>query len=217
MTPAVIMVLGVHRSGTSCLAGMLSALGLPMGDSGIRANDGNPKGFFEDRLLRRVMVKCGRVEFPGKPFAVDYYHRIMFLREWRLARTAQDGLRIGAKLPAMGNMVPEMDAAFRGKWKAIIPERPYIDSAKSRRERHNSRKPIEKLAAIIKSLADRRDADLTALGVKTLRIQFSDMMSTPNVIIGRLVDFCGLSPTKEQWSSAESFVTPDLNHFTEIR
>lgn len=58
--PPVVLVLGMHRSGTSALAGTFSQLGLSLGDELMPATeDANPKGYFEhmrvveahDRLL----------------------------------------------------------------------------------------------------------------------------------------------------------------------
>ena len=54
-----VIVLGMHRSGTSALAGTLQRLGLDLGDGLMPANAENERGFFEhleivdihDRLL----------------------------------------------------------------------------------------------------------------------------------------------------------------------
>jgi hypothetical protein len=45
---APIIVLGMHRSGTSLIAGMLHGIGISMGDSFLDADSYNPKGYFED-------------------------------------------------------------------------------------------------------------------------------------------------------------------------
>ncbi|WP_321277435.1 glycosyltransferase [Thiomicrorhabdus indica] len=44
----VIFVLGMHRSGTSVLTGLLSRLGLKTGEHLLPPQEDNPKGFFED-------------------------------------------------------------------------------------------------------------------------------------------------------------------------
>lgn len=51
MPRAVLIILGVHRSGTSVTAGMISQLGLNMGKSVLAGNPTNPKGHFENRKL----------------------------------------------------------------------------------------------------------------------------------------------------------------------
>ncbi len=63
MTSVAIVVLGMHRSGTSATAGLLHHLGLPLGDNLMRPEAGsNERGFFEnydivvqhDRVLKAM-------------------------------------------------------------------------------------------------------------------------------------------------------------------
>ncbi len=46
-----IVVLGMHRSGTSAMTGLLSKLGASPGSDLLPANPSNPKGFFENKKL----------------------------------------------------------------------------------------------------------------------------------------------------------------------
>ncbi len=53
--PSVVLVLGMHRSGTSALAGVFSMLGFNAGDDLLPAvADDNPKGYFEHAQVVRV-------------------------------------------------------------------------------------------------------------------------------------------------------------------
>jgi O-antigen biosynthesis protein len=54
LRPDPIFIIGMHRSGTSALAGALEPLGLTVGKSVMppHAGQGNPKGFYENRELR---------------------------------------------------------------------------------------------------------------------------------------------------------------------
>ncbi len=47
---SVIVVLGMHRGGTSCVARALLALGIPLGDSLLPPGHDNPTGFWEDTV-----------------------------------------------------------------------------------------------------------------------------------------------------------------------
>ena len=51
-----LIILGMHRSGTSVLARLLNMMGAYFGPEGIGtdANDENPKGFWERRDVRSV-------------------------------------------------------------------------------------------------------------------------------------------------------------------
>ena len=56
MKKTVIIVLGMHRSGTSLIAGVLNICGLFMGnkDELVSAGDGNEKGFFESKQVLEI-------------------------------------------------------------------------------------------------------------------------------------------------------------------
>ncbi len=65
----VLLVLGMHRSGTSLLASVLKDHGVPMGRELLGPSKGNPHGHYEDRailefherILARVRAETGRV------------------------------------------------------------------------------------------------------------------------------------------------------------
>ncbi len=49
-----IFVLGMHRSGTSAMAGLLAHLGLPLGKELMAANEFNKKGYFENNRIYQL-------------------------------------------------------------------------------------------------------------------------------------------------------------------
>ena len=53
----VYFILGVHRSGTSALAGVLNILGLDLGSDLMPATEMNPKGYFENMLTYKINEK----------------------------------------------------------------------------------------------------------------------------------------------------------------
>jgi hypothetical protein len=60
--PTAILIVGMHRSGTSALAGLVGKLGVPLGDHLLEPGSDNPKGYWEhqdvvmvhERLLRAL-------------------------------------------------------------------------------------------------------------------------------------------------------------------
>jgi hypothetical protein len=50
----IFVVLGMHRSGTSMVAGLLHGSGIHMGEAFRRASPQNPRGFFEEESFRRL-------------------------------------------------------------------------------------------------------------------------------------------------------------------
>jgi GT2 family glycosyltransferase len=53
----LIVVLGMHRSGTSAVAKALSCLGVSLGNDFMPAGSDNPKGFFEDKAVNQLNIE----------------------------------------------------------------------------------------------------------------------------------------------------------------
>ena len=49
-----VFVLGMDRSGTSALTGILNILGIPIGDNPLPPAADNPKGFFEQKDILQI-------------------------------------------------------------------------------------------------------------------------------------------------------------------
>ncbi|HEV2846938.1 MAG TPA: hypothetical protein VG477_18930, partial [Thermoanaerobaculia bacterium] len=66
-----VVVAGMHRSGTSLVASMVSALGLDMGANLLAADRNNARGYFEDLgfldLNRRMLLEATRPDDSGHP------------------------------------------------------------------------------------------------------------------------------------------------------
>lgn len=67
----VLIITGMHRSGTSLTAAFLQAIGLDLGDNLLRGNYWNPKGYFEDidfvEFQRTVLQTSSRFDETGFP------------------------------------------------------------------------------------------------------------------------------------------------------
>lgn len=51
---SIVIVLGMHRSGTSAVANLIASLGFDAGDNLMPADDYNPKGYWEDNDVYRL-------------------------------------------------------------------------------------------------------------------------------------------------------------------
>jgi len=73
--PRIVVLLGMHRSGTSLTASILEALGVEFGNDFIPANENNPKGYFENTAISRAQLRLNRL-LNRRPFTasglVDY-------------------------------------------------------------------------------------------------------------------------------------------------
>jgi O-antigen biosynthesis protein len=85
------LVLGMHRSGTSALAGVLHKLGLVLGESLLPPAEDNPKGFFENSKIvsiqQRLLSSLGR----------DWHEPLSLPEGWgaaKAARSAADQVKV---------------------------------------------------------------------------------------------------------------------------
>ena len=62
--PGCVVVAGMHRSGTSVIAGLLAKLGVQMGTDLVPADGSNPRGYFEDREVVRFHQRAFAARFP---------------------------------------------------------------------------------------------------------------------------------------------------------
>jgi hypothetical protein len=79
------LILGCGRSGTSMLAGLLSADGYYQGDDYIAPDSANPKGFFEDREVNQINEEILAAHLDGD--------RVQALLDRLLGRTLPKGVR----------------------------------------------------------------------------------------------------------------------------
>ncbi len=113
--PRLLFILGMHRSGTSALGGILSQRGVFLGDHLITGNRFNPKGFFErpdvvvlnEWILRRA--RCAWDNIPGNSVPrLRLWERLYFSN--RIARLI--GKTVKAH-PVSGLKDPRLAVTFR--------------------------------------------------------------------------------------------------------
>jgi len=92
--PGAVVVLGMHRAGTSLVASMLQAMGVHIGDDLLGPAESNPRGHFEDldfvRLNDRILAACGHHwADPPQPHGVLLAGRVMQAEIARLVARKQ--------------------------------------------------------------------------------------------------------------------------------
>lgn len=207
--PTVIAVIGPFRSGTSAVAGTLHHLGIPMGRNFHTPKPSNPKGFYEAVMLTRM---CRN--FYKEPYLIEnkmftQEQRIQQLQQWALSRSAE-GKIIGAKHPTLCVMIPEIVQAWP-KLKIIRVDRPIEESQNSiRKWQWWAEKAIQE---VIPSMVNRRNNDLLSINNPVLAIAYSDLLDRPDEIIGSIIEFCEIHPSRKQREEAIKFIDPSLRHF----
>jgi hypothetical protein len=122
----VVVLLGMHRSGTSLTASILEAMGVDFGGDLLPANENNPRGYFEDAAISRVHIRINRLlnrrpftppgladypdSFWGSSQAEESIDELEMLLRKRLERC--NGIW-GFKDPHAGSFLPLWKEVFR--------------------------------------------------------------------------------------------------------
>jgi hypothetical protein len=211
----IVVVAGMHRSGTSMVAGLLHRSGVSMGSDFRRAQRENPKGFFEeeafrsfnDRLLRRVgyVVKEWDPEFPGiRPSSKDQSDAVALIRRfnrasdiwgWKDPRTC---LTLGFWLKAIAAAKLSRDT------NVIVIKRNVRSVSRSLRARGNV-DSMSKGGALCRMYNTQLEEYLLEHEgtVRVCRISYEGLVRGMDV--NRLESFCGLKLDTD-------FIDPDLDH-----
>jgi hypothetical protein len=193
----IICIIGMHRSGTSMMAGLLHQCGLYLGPENqlLGANSGNPEGHFEHKGFFRINEALlehigGSWDFPPtlKP-GWEHDDSLEGLRNdaKALVNTFYGKLPWGWKEPRTTILLPF--------WRSIVPQLRFVICVRS---------PLE----VAKSLAKRNKIPIeqgVVLWHRYMRaaIQdtesyprffayYEDFIADPEVQVETLIDFCGL-------------------------
>lgn len=198
----VIAVLGQFRGGTSCVAGLLHALGVSMG-SGWRTPRSNIKGTFEGAALGRLCREAFRE--PALQDRMSPANRIKRFRRWASCR--RDPL-IGAKHPTLCLCVPQLVVAWPAV-RFVAVDRPASESVASMAKAMRSWTP-QQAEDGTRRLIQTRDANLATCGRPVIRVSYHDLLANPESITRSLVGFTGVTPDEATIQKAIATVNPKL-------
>ena len=208
--PTVIAVVGPYRSGTSCIAGALHYLGIPMGKQFLPTKlSAGPKGTFEAVWLHRTCQNI--IPEPAFEFnpQIGPRRRVQALRQWAVSRS--DEAIVGAKDPKLCFLVPEILEAWPN-CKIIAVDRTLAASAAS----------LSKLGWFGQWHAETLIAHMVAMRDETLArvhenqvffVNFDDFLTAPETHLESLAEFAGIEPLPEQTQQALAFIDPELRHY----
>ncbi len=217
-----VIVLGMHRSGTSALSGALCRLGIEFGDKLLPGEPYNPKGFFEhvdilsinNEILRMLNSSFDDI----KPLPLNW-HRSEFILPFKdkliniISRDFKNYEVFGFKDPRISILLPlyleivkemNLDARF------VICERADIEIALSIKERirfslHDSLLLIKKYKTSIDELIK---------GQKHVRISMNFLLTDPENALKKIVEDLDLSieVTDVNMHEVKKFLDNDLKH-----
>lgn len=207
-------VMGLHRSGSSCVAMVCHKLGLSMGDKlgGYESQNGGGGEAVGLANLCEWAARFPSVGLTHPRIAVEDR-----LRKWvhrRVAAGKRGGFPVGGKYPHLCAMGSELQSICGDQLKVIHCVRPLEDSIESLRRR--SRKARGWLAASDEQceLVQRWLWEEKAKFIETLpphrvlNVEYERVLSRPKEVVDEIVAFAGLQPTEEQVRQAVSHVQP---------
>ena len=202
--PPMIVVAAPHRSGTSCVAGVLHNLGVSMGSDLYPAMPNrNAMGFFESTELMQYLESITRpTGYAG--FTNTREQRVAWLRRWADTRT--ESQIIGCKSAMLCLMISELKEVWPDL-KVITVERPLADVAMSIRQQGWNH-----LIPHVQGWKERRDAAIVQENLPVLRLKYYDLLDNPGPMIDKLAKFAGVTPTADDVRLAHAFVRKNLCH-----
>jgi hypothetical protein len=115
----ILVITGMHRSGTSMVAHYLQCCGFEIGKELLPADKGNPKGYYEDsgilELHRQMLASFGLTTFPTS-------HRQIAKEVPAQFRTAAEGIIAKKNSSPYWGWKEPRTSLFLDFWKQIIPE-----------------------------------------------------------------------------------------------
>lgn len=203
-----VVVLGMHRSGTSAVAGVLQILGVDMGDKMVTKDQFNTRGYFEDlefQVLNKQILENTGARWDSPPDkdtlegVADFSPAIKELTAkgkpiwgWKDPRTV---LTIELYLPYLVN--PHLVICFRNPYGIArsLKERDGSDTLKSLRLTNTYN---ERILNFFESHPD----------LPKIFIAFEDVLANPIAQAGRLARFLDLELTEEKVEQIRKFVGP---------
>ena len=216
-----VVILGMHRGGTSALAGVVRLLGFDAGaeDELIGATDANRRGHWEvaalsefnERLLREL---GGR--WAGPPVITEQQLESLAAGEWgRRARELFDRLLGGTewvwKDPRLCLLLPFWRAVLDEPFRIVATTRPPVDIARSL-ERRDGFSLAYGLA-----LWERyqRSAVQAVTDLDLHVVTFSDLIERPDDAVDRLAGFLGVDATEAR-TEILAFLDPGERHHHDV-
>lgn len=120
-----VLILGMHRSGTSYLASRLQALGVDVGQDLVGAQPGNPRGHFEDRDVLRFheSLIASRRGSGGWAFDCEMMVTERLNQPWTAEERTRAEELVAPRLgTALWGWKEPRTALFISQWKQVLPD-----------------------------------------------------------------------------------------------
>lgn len=189
-----IAVLGLYRSGSTAVAGVLQHLGVDMGAPfyGI---------YYESDWLSEQLRRWW--DEPRLREKATPAKRVRILREWILQRESAGAKWVGMKHPLLSLCGDDLVQAWGAETKFIRCCRPLDDSVQSMKKGMGYRGDARRVQGTLLAVLDHFFA-----GRPCLEISFADLMRQPECEVQRIIEFLQITPRPENLTAAIQFVQP---------
>ena len=220
----MVLVAGMHRSGTSALARVLALAGCDLPKTLIGPRPDNVTGFWESQALsdlnEEILVSSGSSHLDWRPFDRGWYASPAatgFRERARetLRREFGDSRLFVLKDPRTCRLLPfwiDAAAAFGARLLVVSPIRNPLDVAASLAKRNQ----VDPFVAYLAWLRHVLDAEAGSRGLARCHVRYEQLLSAAPACVARIGRDLGVAwprrSTPEMESDIDAFLAPALRH-----
>jgi hypothetical protein len=196
-----VCVMGLHRSGSSCLAMMLHKLGVHMGNR-LVGYEGRHGGGGEAHGLAQICEQA--MPFPQreiKGWQGKLQARLLGWIRDRQNEANDQGTLAGGKYPHLAAMGELLETTLQGRMKVIHASRPLSESIESLVKREPNIKR-EKIAKLQEFLWESKNAFLSQTNAPVLNVEYRDVLKEPERAVKAIIRFLDINPSQDQIDAA---------------
>lgn len=214
-------VMGMHRSGTSAVAGLADLIGAELGDESehLPAAEDNPSGFFE--LIAFKKANDAALQAMGGRWDRPPMLPSGWAKQDGLADVRATARRVIEDMAAPGGVVVLKDprsSLTLPLWQEVGPLEGAVVCL---------RDPVEVVESLVRrngiptdgaaQLWVRYTASALALAPDALMVDYAELLAAPKIVAKRLASHLGLAvPSGETLEQVDTFIRGDLQHRSEL-
>lgn len=215
-----VLILGMHRSGTSPLARVLNLLGVDLGAHCIPANEFNAKGYWEHEILcalnEKLLTACQSSWFDCLPFASECLDSEALRGVCKQIKTVltHDFSKVklwGVKDPRLCRLLPVWKPVLESLKvhpRCVIITRNPLEIARSLQKRDH----MSLTHSYYLTLRYWLELEKNTRGLPRLFLSYQALMTNPVDCVERLCAFLSIEKTPTLMQELQTFIDADLRH-----
>lgn len=210
-----LIVTGMHRSGTSMIAGVLQLCGAHLGNNLLSGKRDNPNGHFEDKdfvRLNDVILKWNGGTWDNPPKKVPIPKDLSTLKTW--ANGWPDNGVVLWKDPRAVYTIPVWEAALRpAPLRVLIVARrtPAVIESLMKRNKFSH----AQAQALVSQYLHQMKRLLIKMDYGTwAAVAYEGVLKSWRTELSGVLKWLALKPSQDAATKIKEFIDPDLNHHT---